>query len=129
MEYVHRAALQHRLEIDQHVTAADQVEPRKGSVAHHVLPRENANIAQEARDVIGCVRGGEVAAQQLRTHVGRNAFRIHAGARPFDRGVADIGGEHFDRDVDARLPHELGKRDRQRVSFFTRSSIPAPRYG
>ncbi|MEA2678682.1 MAG: hypothetical protein QOK03_404 [Candidatus Binataceae bacterium] len=44
MEQRQHALLQGLIEVDQELAAGDQIEPRKGRIEGHIVPRENTHI-------------------------------------------------------------------------------------
>ena len=62
MERRNEVLLQHGLEIDEHVAAADHVEARKRRVDEHVVFGEDAQVADRLRYPILAVQLVEVAA-------------------------------------------------------------------
>src|SRR5581483_1875168 len=73
VENMHEAVLKLPAEIDEHVPAEDQVEPREGRVAGQVLPREHAHVADRLVDAVGAVDPGEEAPQAVGRHVAGDA--------------------------------------------------------
>ena len=55
------------------------------------------------RDLVPAFRSGEEPRQSLRRDMGQRGARVCAGARLFDRGFADIGGENLERKCRFRL--------------------------
>jgi hypothetical protein len=58
--------LQALIEVDQKIAATDQIEPRKGRVARHVVSGENAQISNYLGNLVVPIELGEVALQPLR---------------------------------------------------------------
>ena len=120
------ALLQRGAEIDQHVAAADQVELRERRVPRHVLRREDARVPNRLADLIAPVRFDEEAAQPVGRDLGLDACGECPGAGSGDRGGAEIGGEHLDREMALRLPEELQQADHERVGLFARRAARHP---
>ena len=55
----HDPLLQHRLQVDQQVAATDHVDAREGGIGQHVVPRENAGVADRLADPVTGIDFGE----------------------------------------------------------------------
>src|SRR5712691_1462006 len=80
-------------EVDHQVAATDQVQLGERRIFRHVLPREDAAVANGLVDSESTVAGTEETAQSLRRYFGRDTFRIYAAPRPLNRRFAQIGPE------------------------------------
>ncbi len=108
--------LQHRLEVDQHVAAADQVDARERRVGEHVVAREHAHVADRLADPVAAVDLDEEAPQPLGGDVLRDGLRVDAGARLLDAGAVQVGGE----DLHGNLSRQVLARPRRRRSRANR---------
>ena len=66
MEEGQNSPLQHRLQVDEHVPAADKVDVGEGRVGEHVVPGEHANVADRLADAVAAVHLDEEAPQAFR---------------------------------------------------------------
>src|SRR5207245_1855305 len=98
-----------------HVAAADQVQPREGRVAGQVVLGEDAQVADRLADLVVGVRLGEEAPQPLGRDVQLDVVDVDAGAGAFEGGLADVGGQDFDREVEVAFAEVLEDGDGQRV--------------
>ena len=119
--------LQHRTQIDQKISAGDEVEPREGWVSRHVLPGEDAHVPNGLRDLISTIRLDEESAQALRRNVRGDAFPVVAGAGGVDREVADVRPEDLDRDAARPVSEVLEEEDGDRIDLFARRAAGDPR--
>src|SRR5678816_319985 len=118
--------LQRRLEINEDVPTADQVEMRKGRIADDVLPREDADIADEFGDAVAASLGYEEAPQALGRYLLGNALRIEAGPGSRDGRLAQIGAEHLNGDVEPRPLDKLYRGDGERIRLLTAGAAGDP---
>ena len=118
-------ALQYGSQVDQHVTATDEVQLGERRVLRHVVPGKNAYVTDDLRDLVPAFRSGEEPRQSLRRDMGQRGVRVRAGAGFFDRRFADIGGENLERKAHFRLLQEFHQADGDRISFLARG---APRH-
>ena len=118
--------LQRGAEIDQHVAAAHEVEPRERWVPRHVLRCEDADVPDRLADPIAPVCFDEEPSQPVGRHLGLDARGKRPGPGPGDRGGAEVGGEHLDREVAVRLPEKLPQADHERVDLFARGAARDP---
>src|SRR5262249_245155 len=85
--------LQRRAEVDHHVAAADQIEFRKRRILRHVLPSEDAAIADRLADAIAAIHLAEETAEPLGRHFADDILGIKARSRPLDCPFTDVGSE------------------------------------
>ena len=89
----------------------------KGGSAREVVAREDARVADRARDPVALGVGSKKRSQPLRS---RRAPRSSPGTRPAARAriapLADVGPEDLDPDVACRASEELEHGDRERVA-------------
>ena len=72
----------------------------KRRIGGHVLPREDAGVAERLVDPVDVVLPLEEAPQPRGRHLSLDRFRIDAGARLVQRGlIAQVGGEDLDRRI------------------------------
>ena len=120
------ALLQRGAEVDQHVAATDEVELGERRVPRQVLLREYTGLPDRLADLIAAVRGHEEALQPLGRDLVLDALGERAGPGAGDRGSAEVGREHLDRQDAPRLPEELHQGDDQRVRLLPRGAARHP---
>src|SRR6185312_6386328 len=86
-----------RLQVDENITAADDVEVRERRIRRDVLHREDTAIAHRLRNAITGIFLSEEAIQPLRRDIGLDASRVHARAGGADGGRVEVGCETLDR--------------------------------
>ena len=89
-----------RLQIDQKIAAAHQVDARKGRILENILSGEHHRIPDSSRNQILAVPPGKESIEPLRGNVERNVLRVDAPASDLDGVLVDVGTE--DLDVSAR---------------------------
>src|SRR5256885_1891986 len=90
------ALVQFRAQINEHIAATDQVEPGKWRIGRNVLPRESADVAHIAMDLITAVAFDEKTFQSRGRDVFLDRARINSEPRMFDHRFAQIGTENLD---------------------------------
>src|ERR1700746_1731478 len=109
------ALMQIRAQINKHVAATDQVDPRKWRIGADVLPCERANVAHALMDLVTTVAFVEKPRQPR----GRDVLFNRAGKNPkprmFDHGVAKIGTENLDLHFDGFGPERFQNTDRHGI--------------
>ena len=126
MEHRDQLLLEDRLEINQDVAAADEIELRKGRVAGHVLLREDAHVADRLGDLIVLPLLGEVPPEPLGRHVERDVLEVPACPRALDRRLARVAREDLNREVGAEIGHQLEEDDRDRIRLLARRAAGHP---
>src|SRR6185312_11213926 len=89
--------LQERVEVDEDVSTAHQIQLRERCVAGEVVLHEHAEISNRLVDAVATVALDEIAAAALVAHGPERAVRIDPRARPGDGRLAEIGPEDLDR--------------------------------
>ena len=109
----HHLPLQHGLEVDEQVAAADQVHARKRRVRGDVVFGEHAEIPNALGDAVLPVHLVEEAQQPLGRHPLGNTLGIEAGTGPLDHRAVQVGRETL-HGPDAPLAlHALREGDRE----------------
>ena len=93
MEQREDLSLQRRLEIDQQIAATDEIEPRKGWIAHQVLRREHHAVAQLLGHLVSVALSFEMLPQAFRGNVGGDVLQIEADAGFRQRFLVEVGGK------------------------------------
>src|SRR5258708_19571758 len=86
----HDPFLQNRPEVDQHVTATDDIDPRKGRILKQVLSSENADIADGFVNSKATFHFDKKASQPFRRDIGRNTVRVDPGAGFLNASLAAV---------------------------------------
>ncbi len=108
--------LQRRIEVDEDVSAAHQIQLRKWRIAGQVVLDEDAQIANRLVDPVAAIGLDEVATAALFAHGPQRAVRVDAGAGLGDGGLAEIRPEDLDRV--GRVAQDLEQRDAERIDLF-----------
>ena len=110
--------LEGRVEVDEHIAATDQVEPREGRVTQQVVPREHAEVADRLGDLVMVVDAGEVPPEPFRRDVPGDVLEVQPCAGPFQGRLVDVGGEDLDRRGAGLSRPALEQGNRQRVHLL-----------
>ncbi len=114
----HDPFLQYRPEVDQHVTATDDIDPRKGRILKQVLSSENTHITDGFVNSIATFHLEEKASQPFRRDIGRNTVRVDPGAGFLNASLAEVGAKELDGNIGASISQELEQRNCLRVGLF-----------
>ena len=120
------AALQHRLEVDHDVAAADEVELAEGRVGEHVVRRKDHHLPDVLGDVIGVVALHEEPCQPVGRHVLDDALGEDALARLLDGLDVDVRRKDLDVAMHLELVEDLLEQDGQRIGLLARGASRAP---
>ncbi len=112
--------------VDHHVPAADQIHARERRIGQHVVPGEDADVADRLADPIAAVGFHEEASQPLARHFVLDAAREQPGAGSLHVRVVEIGGIERERHVAVDLARILRERDRERIRFFAAGTAERP---
>src|ERR1700740_3023072 len=85
--------LQVRLEVDEHVTARNQVEPVKRGILDQIVRGEDAHLPNVLADLVPVVLPDEEPLQALRKDVLRDAFRVARLTSELECLVVDVARE------------------------------------
>ncbi len=118
--------LQRRLQVDEQVAAADQVDLGEGRIGQHVVPGEHAHVADRLADAVAAVHLREEAPQALRRDVVQDVLRVDARAGLVDDRSVQVGGEDLDRELAAAGLGDLGAGDRDRVGLLAGRAAQHP---
>src|SRR6185503_14504796 len=117
MEKRKHLLLSGRLEVNEEVATADEIDAREGCVLDYVVLREHDHLPKIGHDLVRLSDAKEVALETLARHVGQGWLVVHAARRPLQRATMDIGGEDLDLAL-AELGHQIGKHDGERIRLF-----------
>ena len=113
-------------QIDQEVTARDQVETRERRIGQHILRREDHRPAQLRHHPVAVVLLCKEAGEPLRRHISCNRFRIASLAGESDRILVDIGGENLQLDIPLRRRDLLEKEHGERIGLLAGAAAGNP---
>src|SRR5207249_5272191 len=91
MERGQQLALKDRLEIDEEITADDEVDARERRLGQRVVTREDAHVADGFRDAVAAIDVLEELSQPRRRDVLLDALRIDARPRGLDADAVGVG--------------------------------------
>ncbi len=114
------------LEVDEHVSAADEVELRERGVADDVVRREDHHLAQGLADPDLRAFRNEVALAPLGGHGGERLCRVDACGSVLQRLLVDVGREDPDAACPVRRAAALVEQDRERVDLLARRTARDP---
>src|SRR5258707_2486056 len=107
MKNGHDPSLHNRPEVDQHVTATDDVDPRKRRILKKVLSSENTDIADRFINSIATFHFNEKASQPLRRDIGRDTLRVGPCAGFLNASLAEVCAEKLTGNIGAPGSQEL----------------------
>src|SRR5215475_1283062 len=90
VEKRNRLVLQYRFQVNQHVSATDQVHLRKRRVVEQIMLCENTDISNALADPISRLHFREKSPQPLRRHVALDVLRVNSAARLADTAFAYV---------------------------------------
>ena len=106
------------VQVDEQIAATDEIEARERRVPRHVLPREDAQVTDLFSDPVAVAESLEKTLQALVRNVSRDVAVVHAGPRPLERRLADIGSKDLHLRGRKAIAHELQELDHDRVHLF-----------
>ena len=118
--------MKERLEVDQDIAAADQVDAGKRGILGQVLAREGAQIANGLSYLILSVGLDEKPLQAFRANLGQGGARIGSGSRLFDRRLAQVRGEDLHRCFARPVAHGFCQHDRNRIGLLAGGTARHP---
>ena len=113
-------------QIDQEVTARDQVEARERRIGQHILRREDHRPAQLRHHPVAVLLLCKEAGEPRRRHICCDRFRIASLAGESDRLLVDIGGENLQLDIPFRRRDLLEKQHGERIGLLTGAAAGNP---
>lgn len=126
VEDAEQGLLQHGLEVDHDVAAADKVELAERRIGEQVVRRKHDHLADLVDDVVRVASDLEKAHQAIGRHVVGDAFGIDALAGDLDRLHVDVRREDLDLTADALLVHRLAEQDGDRIRLLPRRAAGDP---
>ena len=126
MKQSRHVALQVRLEVDEHVTARNQVELRERGIPDEIVRRENAHLADILADLIPVVLPDEEPLQPLRSDVLGNAFGVACLTRELECLVVDVAREDLHLRHRVSLEDRFLEQDGDRVRLFAGGAAGRP---
>ena len=116
----HDPFLQDRREVDQDITATDDVDPRKRRIFEKVVPSENTNVADRFINSIATFHFDKKASQPFRRDIGRNTLWVDPCAGFLNASLAEVRAEKLDGNIGASISQEFEQRNCLRVGLFAR---------
>ena len=126
MEQGQQLALHLRFQVDQHVAAADQIEPRERRVLQEILGREGDRVAERLPGLVAVVLDIEEPLEPVSVDVARDAGRVEARPGGRQQVIRDVGREDPDVERLAGLLRALGDQHRERIGFFAGGAAGDP---
>ena len=120
------ATLKGVVHVDEDIPATHQIEARERRIARHVVPREDAQIADAFADLVMAVDADEESAEPLGRDVDLDVVDVDPGPGPLEGRVVDVGGEDLDGHVIGRAGEILQKADRDGIDFFAGGAAGHP---
>jgi hypothetical protein len=118
MEHRQQPCLQLALEINQDITATDQVQAKKGRILHQILTGEDHHVAQVLVDLVAVAVRREVGAQAGAVHVRQAGRGKDAAPCQRHRIQVDVGGEDLQPVLVEGGAQTFGKQDGQRIRLL-----------
>src|ERR1700682_5487008 len=119
MKDSHDLFLQCGFQINQHVTAANEIEFRKWRVFKNILLGENAQVADGFVNLVETVCLAEKSPQAFRRNVDFDILEVNARARSLQGRVADVRPKHLDGNVVGFVSEKLQQAHGQGVHFLS----------
>src|SRR5260370_23712403 len=116
----HDPFLQNRPEVDQHVTATDDVDPRKRRILEKIVPSKNTDIADRFVNSIAAFHFDEKASQPIRRNIRPNTLRVDPRTGFLNTSLVEVRAKKLDGNIGASIPQHLEESNRLRVGFFAR---------
>ncbi len=126
MKQRERLLLRRRPEIDEKVSAADQVDAGERRVFDHVVRCEHDHLTKIGHDLVLVADALEVAREAFGRDVGYGLRVVDAAGGTFQRATMNVRREDLDRAV-TEARHGLLQRDGERIGLFARSAACDPR--
>ncbi len=118
--------LEQRLHVDQHIPAADEVHPGKRRIPQHIVPREDAPVAQRLADPVSIRLLDEELLQALRGDLRGNRPRVDGRARRGDPRGIQIRRKDLDRNLTAQRFGTFHQRHRHRIGLLPGRAAQRP---
>ena len=126
VENAEKIPLQHRLEIDQQISAADEVELSERRILEYVVLCKYNHLPQIMPDYIGIPLARKVAGQALHTHIFDNIVAVDSLAGGSDRIGIEICRKYLYISSLPQLLHDFHEEDGDRVGFLTGGAARDP---
>ena len=127
MEHGQDPPLQLRVQVDQQVATAQQVQLRERRVLDDVLRCKDQHVANLRPDAVApATLPVEIALEAFGTDIRFDAFRVDSGPGSGDGLLVDVGAEDLDVEVLGEAIHALAQEDGHRVGLFARGATRHP---
>ena len=111
-------SLQHRLEINQNIAAADQIQFPERRILEHIVLCKNNHLANIVMDDILIALAGKKPGQPGDGNIFNNVIAVHTLHRRCDRSRIQICCKDFYIPLDAEFLHGFLKQDGNGISFL-----------
>ena len=118
MEDGHDPLLHPGLEVDEHVSAADQVHAAERRVPGHVVPCEDAHVADGLDHPVTAVDLGEEPLQACRRDVLGDVREVPSRSRLLHGALGEVGAEDLEGRARALLGHGFQQADDDRIDLL-----------
>src|SRR5437762_13055960 len=114
----HDLFLQDRPEVDQHVTATNDVEPRKRRILKKVLSSEHTHVTDHFVNSIATFHFDKKTSQPFRRDIGLNTLRVDPCAGFLNASLAEVRAKKLEGNIGASISQEFEQRNCLRVGLF-----------
>jgi hypothetical protein len=116
----HDPFLQNRPEVDQHVTATNDVDARERRILKKVLSSENTHITDRFVNTIATFHFDKKASQPFRRNVGCDTLWVDPCAGFLNATLAEVSAKKLDGNIGPSISQELEQRNGLGVGLFAR---------
>ncbi len=118
MENRDQFALQRGFQINQQITATDQIQPRKRWIACHILTRKDTSFPQRLADPVAFDGLGKETLQPRGRNVGEFLFCVCSAPGLLQQRLVDVRAENLETVGTLNIGQVLGRADGQRIHLF-----------
>ena len=116
----------HRLEVDHHIAAADEVQLAERRIGEHIMRSENDHPPQFLGNLILVTHLQEVPGQPVRGDVVNNVLRIDPAPCLFESAAVHIGGKDLDVPFYLQFLHHLLEQNGDGIGLFSGRAAGRP---
>ena len=111
--------LERKLEVDEDIATADEIDARERRIAGQIVTSEDAHLANDFADLVVVAHFDEEATQTFRGDIPRDIHQVGALSRFRQGPLAEIGGEDLQRRFARLICGQLQQGHRDRIDLFT----------